>query len=424
MVVKEVAAKKPAASLPEGWLLVTFGDVVRNVDVTERKPLENGLERYVGLEHLDPESLHIKRWGLVEEGTTFTRRFIEGQVLFGKRRAYQRKAAVAEFDGICSGDILVFEPKGDDLIPELLPFIVQSDNFFQHALSTSAGSLSPRTKWKDLASYEFALPPKNEQSRIADILWAADRAVQVYYVVDENLAAVRESSVNSFLGIEDRAEISNILMEREGRSSKGWKVQSISSLAAKDRKVVQVGPFGSSVSSRHFQDDGTPVLKINNITDDGELDLSNVVYISDEYAKNFERYSVAVGDLITAAQATTGRSALITSECEGAIISQHLIRVSVDKEKCSPDFLLACFRSQLILQQINYVKQKTTRDGLNTEDVENFRIPVPPLQEQYRLVRSLHKLDEARVRTHNHLKVLKCLYKDLRSKLLQPETQA
>jgi type I restriction enzyme S subunit len=125
---------------------VRFGDVVRNVDVAERNPLENGLERYVGLEHLDPESLHIKRWGLIEEGTSFTRKFIEGQVLFGKRRAYQRKAAVAEFDGICSGDILVFEPKGDDLIPELLPFIVQSDGFFEKALGTSAGSLSPRTK--------------------------------------------------------------------------------------------------------------------------------------------------------------------------------------------------------------------------------------------------------------------------------------
>lgn len=148
MAVKErksTTAVAPA-KLPEGWRRVRFGDVVRNVDVAERNPLENGLERYVGLEHLDPESLHIKRWGLIEEGTSFTRKFIEGQVLFGKRRAYQRKAAVAEFDGICSGDILVFEPKGDDLIPELLPFIVQSDGFFEKALGTSAGSLSPRTK--------------------------------------------------------------------------------------------------------------------------------------------------------------------------------------------------------------------------------------------------------------------------------------
>jgi len=100
-------------TLLDDWRTVKFGDVVRNVDVAERNPRETGLERYVGLEHLDPESLHIKRWGLIADGTSFTRKFVRGQVLFGKRRAYQRKAAVADFDGICSGDILVFEPKDD-----------------------------------------------------------------------------------------------------------------------------------------------------------------------------------------------------------------------------------------------------------------------------------------------------------------------
>jgi type I restriction enzyme S subunit len=93
--------------------MVHFGDVVRNVDESIRDPQNNGLERYVGLEHIDPESLHIQRWGLISEGTSFTRRFRKGQVLFGKRRAYQRKVAVAEFDGLCSSDILVFEPKDD-----------------------------------------------------------------------------------------------------------------------------------------------------------------------------------------------------------------------------------------------------------------------------------------------------------------------
>ena len=89
----------------QAWPLVRFGDVVRNVNDNVRDPLTSDLERYVGLEHLDPESLHIKRWGLIADGTTFTR-FQPGQVLFGSRRAYQRKVAVAEFDGICSGDML------------------------------------------------------------------------------------------------------------------------------------------------------------------------------------------------------------------------------------------------------------------------------------------------------------------------------
>ena len=122
------------------WPVVQFGDVVKNVNETERVPLKAGLERFVGLDCLDPENLHINCWGMIADGTSFTKRFRKGQVLFGKRRAYQRKVAVAEWDGICSGDILTFEPKNDKLLPELLPFIVQSDRFFEHALGTSAGS--------------------------------------------------------------------------------------------------------------------------------------------------------------------------------------------------------------------------------------------------------------------------------------------
>lgn len=171
-----------------GWRRVKFGDVVECVNDTVADPQAAGVERVVGLDHLDPGSLHIKRWASIEDGTTFTRRFKSGQVLFGKRRAYQRKLAVAEFDGICSGDILVFEPKNDGLSPELLPFIMQTEGFWQHALNTSAGSLSPRTKWQDLARYEFALPPKDEQHRIAEILWAADETIENYKCALHTLA--------------------------------------------------------------------------------------------------------------------------------------------------------------------------------------------------------------------------------------------
>lgn len=156
-----------------------FGDVVKNANYVERDPIEVGIERIVGLEHLDPENLHVSRWNSPEEGTSFTRKFVPGQTLFGKRRAYQRKVAFAEFEGICSGDILTFEPKNPKaLLPELLPFICQTDAFFDHALGTSSGSLSPRTSWSALKAFELPLPPIKEQKRIAEILWAADEAVE------------------------------------------------------------------------------------------------------------------------------------------------------------------------------------------------------------------------------------------------------
>lgn len=141
----------------KNWSRVRFGDVVENVNET-CQPETAGLERFIGLEHLEPGSLHIRVWGNVVDGTTFTRRCRPRQVLFGKRRAYQRKVAVAEFDAVVSGDIYVLAPKGDRLLPELLPFLCLSERFFQHAVGTSAGSLSPRTNWSSLASFEFDLP--------------------------------------------------------------------------------------------------------------------------------------------------------------------------------------------------------------------------------------------------------------------------
>jgi len=86
--------------LKPGWKMVKFGDVVKNANLVERDPKANGIDRIVGLEHIDPENLHIRRWNPVEEGTSFTRKFVPGQTLFGKRRAYQRKVAYAEFEGI------------------------------------------------------------------------------------------------------------------------------------------------------------------------------------------------------------------------------------------------------------------------------------------------------------------------------------
>lgn len=157
-----------------GWTKVKFGEVVRLCKDRSSNPEADGIERYVGLEHLEPEDLRIRSWGLVAEGTTFTSRFKPGQVLFGKRRAYQRKVAVADFEGVCSGDIYIFEsadPK--HLLPELLPFICQTDQFFEHAVGTSMGSLSPRTNWKQLKDFDLYLPPLLEQRRMLIVLQQA-----------------------------------------------------------------------------------------------------------------------------------------------------------------------------------------------------------------------------------------------------------
>jgi type I restriction enzyme, S subunit len=108
--------------------------------------------------------LKIKRWGsIADDNPSFIRVFKKGHILFGKRRPYLKKAAIAEFDGICSGDIIVMEPQGDLMLPELLPFIVQSEKFWDWAIKPSSGSLSPKTKFQLLADCVFDIPILEEQ---------------------------------------------------------------------------------------------------------------------------------------------------------------------------------------------------------------------------------------------------------------------
>lgn len=177
------------------WKKYRFDEVCRQVNEATKDPAAEGLDHVIGLEHIEPNNLHITHWDTLEKETTFTRKFKKGQVLFGRRRAYQRKVAYAEFDGICSGDILVFEAIEKVMLPELLPFLIQSDGFFQKALETSAGSLSPRTKFKELADYEFLLPPKPEQKRLAALLWAADEMIEKEKVELEKVFIIKNQFI-------------------------------------------------------------------------------------------------------------------------------------------------------------------------------------------------------------------------------------
>lgn len=156
---------------------VTLGEVAREHKEVCRE--DRSSYPIVGLEHLTPEDVNLTAWSEDAENT-FTKMFRKGNVLFGRRRAYLKKAAQAPFDGICSGDITVIEAIPGKIEPELLPFVIQNDQLFDFAVEKSAGSLSPRVKWEHLKNYTFNLPELAEQKKLADLLWAMDAAKQAY----------------------------------------------------------------------------------------------------------------------------------------------------------------------------------------------------------------------------------------------------
>lgn len=152
-------------------------DVVREVRTTYKGDMTN--VPIVGLEHIIPCEITFEKY-MIDSESTFSKVFHKGQVLFGRRRAYQHKAAIAHIDGICSGDIMVLEAIPGKIEPNLLPFIIQNDGFFDYAIQHSEGGLSPRVKWSAIANYEFTLPSLSEQKVLADKLWAAYRVKESY----------------------------------------------------------------------------------------------------------------------------------------------------------------------------------------------------------------------------------------------------
>lgn len=175
-------------SLKPGWKVWRFDQMATNVNVRIDNPSESGMEHYIGLEHLDADSLKIRRWGTPNDVEATKLMFKKGDIIFGRRRAYQRKLGVAEFDGICSAHAMVLRAKPEVVLPEFLPFFMQSDLFMNRALEISVGSLSPTINWKTMAIQEFALPPLEEQVSLVDALFAFEETLET----TESLSATAE----------------------------------------------------------------------------------------------------------------------------------------------------------------------------------------------------------------------------------------
>lgn len=346
----------------QSWTHVRFGDLVENLNETDSNPLEAGVERFIGLEHLEPGSLHVRAWGNVADGTTFTRRCRPGHVLFGKRRAYQRKVAVAEFDAVVSGDIYVLTAKDKRLLPELLPYVCLSERFFQHAVGTSAGSLSPRTNWASLASFEFDLPPLEQQRKIADALREVDEVQSSYRelqgncwqyllaLLDQQLAPLSESS---------RA-LSNVFTVKHGWAFKG----------------------------EFFNDEGEgPILLTpGNFGLRGELYFSpkNTKYYSGPYSKD---YVLSTGDLVVVMTDLTPGAQLLGMPAvlgDGHLLlhNQRIGKMEFDPRELEPRFAYYLLLSDTVRCQIRRTASGSTVRHTSPNRILEAAAHIPARSEQ------------------------------------------
>ncbi len=215
------------------WQLVKFGDVaIQQKESVDRENTD--VTRYVKGEHMGSEDLHLREWGeLTDEylGPAFIRKFEQGDILYGSRRTYLRKVAVAHFDGITSNTTFVIKANETRIDKRLLPYVMLSEGFAEHSIRNSKGSVNPYINWKDIADYEFLLPPKDQQTQLAELLWSLDAVLEQSLFLLKNNEIYIESLVENNLTSTRVKGILNDYCFSDG---------------------IRIGPFGSLLHRSRF----------------------------------------------------------------------------------------------------------------------------------------------------------------------------
>lgn len=382
---------KPNVVKP-GWKIVKFEDIAENIAV-RISPSNADTDIYVGLEHLDPESLHLRKRGHPSDVEGDKLRFWKSDVIFGRRRAYQRKLAVAEFDGICSAHAMVIRAKPKMILPEFLPFFLQSDMFMERGIAISVGSLSPTINWKTLRVQEFPLPPIEEQKRIAEILWAADEAFVNFGSCIEKL---RESRRRYFANLMD----SRVTIHHK------WLMTRLTTCL--DIVSGQVDPKGKSYRSM-------PLIAPNHI----EQKTGRIIGIETAEKQNAisGKYLFQPGDVIYSKIRPNLQKAFI-SDFEG-LCSADMYAFRPIPNKIIARYLLAILLSEHFTA---FALKRCVRTGipkLNRQELSEYEVPMPSIREQEDICFQLKMIEEKEQQLMNHKEEVIELKKQLSKELLE-----
>lgn len=385
-----LAELKPTSR--ENWRTVRFDEMAQLVNDRVDNPAESGVEFYVGLEHLDSESLKIRRWGKPTDVEAQKLRFKPGDIIFGKRRAYQRKVAAAEFEGICSAHAMVLRAFEENIVKDFLPFFMQSDVFFDVALSISVGSLSPTINWKTLAAETFSIPSKDEQQRIAEILWAANDVIEKTETLRENLTQYQTQFRQSIFD-----------------NGHNWKISALG-----DVFEVQLGKMLSPKSKTGH----SPKSYLGNSNVQWgkfELDELKTMDFNDAEKKKFALKS---GDLLVCEGGEVGRSAIWNGEMEECYYQKAVHRLRPKSEEIIPKFYLEYMFYAAWKGEFQSLTGHSTIAHLPAIKLKSLSVPVPSFDEQSNLMKVFENLENSIKAAESKILSSKSLVKELTKKLL------
>jgi restriction endonuclease S subunit len=345
--------------------MVKFGDVAQNV-VERADPSHTDAGIYVGLEHLDSDTLHLHRWGYPSDVIGEKLVFKKGDIIFGKRRAYQRKLAIAEFDGICSAHAMVLRPKPERVWPYFFPFFLQSDVFMNRAIEISVGSLSPTINWGTLRDQEFALPPIEEQKRIAELLWATDEAQERYLAVIGKTKTLQQSYVSKTVC--DHLYLRVPLDE-----------------------VVDI-LNGYAFKSKNYSSDGIRIIRINNVQKGSIVDGDPCFY-PDFDTGNLHRYALRESDLLVSLTGNVGRVGQVPKDLLPAALNQRVACLRSRNNRIDMHFLFWLLNCGPFERDCIGHSNGSAQKNLSTVWLGQYRIPLPTIDKQRSLSASLEQLE-------------------------------
>lgn len=343
----------------------------------------------VGLEHLIPCEVKLSRWA-TNSDNTFTKKFKKGQVLLGRRRAYQKKAVVAPFEGICSGDITLIEAIPNKIAPDLLPFIIQNDRFFNYAIKGSAGSLSPRVKWEYLKNYEFDLPPIDEQERLAELLWAAYNLKESY----KNLISATDEMVRSQF----------IEMFENGSKYPILKIEDMCSTFID----------GDWIESKDQANSGIRLIQTGNIKCGYfQTKEDRARYISEETFSRLSCSEVNSGDIIISRLPDPiGRSCIVPKRLGKAITAVDCTIVRL-LPICLPAYFIAFTNSPFYEKQISIYTAGSTRQRISRKNLGSIKIPCPPIEKQTIIGNMIEQANKSKTELQHSIENIEKVMKSL-----------
>ena len=366
-----------------------FDEIAIN-STEKKKPTEEDRFTYLGLEHLDSGNLKVTRFGTDVAPIGEKLVMHKGDVLFGKRRAYQKKVAIAPFDGIFSAHGMVLRPREDVIDKGFFPLFISSDYFLDAAIKISVGSLSPTINWRDLKELEFNLPDVPTQRRLAAVLWAMNETMDSY---KELISATDELVKSQFI-------------ERFGDETVSeckWPVMKMSN-------VFSITSSRRILKSEWRTEGEIPFLRVRDMVQlaNGEP-LDNEFYVTEEfYNSRPDDEKVRSGDIIVSATSTIGKTYIIKNGERFYFKDADVLLFRKKEVPINETFFTYGLRMPTVWRQIEGGLGATTVAHFLISKAEKLLQPLPPIELQEWFESLVRQSDKSKFVLVTEMSALRC----------------